>query len=467
MDPSRSSSENGKKSTRSAAPLSRAAAWLGIIAEELGAELRWLCPRPPPPLLILGRPLRARCAASSRPTRARLALHGCHTHGLRPARAVRGGDLRVGNPRGTRTVPDGSTTCRVREHRARGGPGLQDVMGGAISRVPAHETPSELPRAARRAGRGRSALLLPHFISLRSLTLPPSFDLPPLTTLRFLAGERVYWECVASHRPPCSPPKPPSPCSHPAARLSPPSRLRHSRTLRPLLPPLPHSPPPLPPAPTPLPHPLPPPPPMPPITLPPSPPNPLNQRPSTSALTPPPSPATLHTRAHRAPGLRHAPRARGEHALRPGGDDAAGASAVDSGTSWEEGATRCRRAHGANYAKGEAGHLRVMRAVDGPVLSGVDKEERANAKWEKGCVDAQETAGRTSRARVRRGCMSTWRTTEGGWSWGMWGKVVDNSQNCIHCKLCDIKMPTQDIPWTVSEGGGVPKYRVMSCLSVG
>ncbi|KAJ6560836.1 hypothetical protein DFH09DRAFT_1316453 [Mycena vulgaris] len=84
MNPSNSSSGNGQKSTRFAALLSesRAAAWLGIIAEELGAELRWLCPRPPPPLLILGRPLRVRCAASSRTTRARLALYGYHIHVL-------------------------------------------------------------------------------------------------------------------------------------------------------------------------------------------------------------------------------------------------------------------------------------------------------------------------------------------------------------------------------------------------
>jgi len=37
-------------------------------------------------------------------------------------------------------------------------------------------------------------------------------------------------------------------------------------------------------------------------------------------------------------------------------------------------------------------------------------------------------------------------------------KLVINSQNCIHCKLCDIKVPTQDITWTVPEGGGGPKY---------
>ena len=37
-------------------------------------------------------------------------------------------------------------------------------------------------------------------------------------------------------------------------------------------------------------------------------------------------------------------------------------------------------------------------------------------------------------------------------------KLVINSQNCIHCKFCDVKVPTQDITWTVPEGGGGPKY---------
>ncbi|KAF8627153.1 hypothetical protein AX17_006370 [Amanita inopinata Kibby_2008] len=39
-------------------------------------------------------------------------------------------------------------------------------------------------------------------------------------------------------------------------------------------------------------------------------------------------------------------------------------------------------------------------------------------------------------------------------------KLVINSQNCIHCKLCDVKVPTQDITWTVPEGGGGPKYNL-------
>jgi electron-transferring-flavoprotein dehydrogenase len=33
-----------------------------------------------------------------------------------------------------------------------------------------------------------------------------------------------------------------------------------------------------------------------------------------------------------------------------------------------------------------------------------------------------------------------------------------NSQNCVHCKTCDIKDPTQNINWTVPEGGGGPSY---------
>lgn len=35
-----------------------------------------------------------------------------------------------------------------------------------------------------------------------------------------------------------------------------------------------------------------------------------------------------------------------------------------------------------------------------------------------------------------------------------------NSQNCIHCKTCDIKVPTQDINWCVPEGGDGPKYTI-------
>lgn len=33
-----------------------------------------------------------------------------------------------------------------------------------------------------------------------------------------------------------------------------------------------------------------------------------------------------------------------------------------------------------------------------------------------------------------------------------------NAQNCLHCMTCDIKDPTQNIRWTVPEGGGGPGY---------
>ena len=40
-------------------------------------------------------------------------------------------------------------------------------------------------------------------------------------------------------------------------------------------------------------------------------------------------------------------------------------------------------------------------------------------------------------------------------------KLTINAQNCLHCKACSIKDPTQNILWTVPEGGGGPKYTLM------
>lgn len=37
-------------------------------------------------------------------------------------------------------------------------------------------------------------------------------------------------------------------------------------------------------------------------------------------------------------------------------------------------------------------------------------------------------------------------------------KFVINSQNCVHCKTCDIKDPSQNITWVTPEGGGGPNY---------
>ena len=36
-----------------------------------------------------------------------------------------------------------------------------------------------------------------------------------------------------------------------------------------------------------------------------------------------------------------------------------------------------------------------------------------------------------------------------------------NAQNCVHCKTCDIKDPTQNIDWDVPQGGEGPIYQGM------
>nr|CAG4635984.1 EOG090X0279 [Eubosmina coregoni] len=41
---------------------------------------------------------------------------------------------------------------------------------------------------------------------------------------------------------------------------------------------------------------------------------------------------------------------------------------------------------------------------------------------------------------------------------GLGQKLQINAQNCIHCKTCDIKDPSQNINWVVPEGGGGPNY---------
>ncbi len=46
-------------------------------------------------------------------------------------------------------------------------------------------------------------------------------------------------------------------------------------------------------------------------------------------------------------------------------------------------------------------------------------------------------------------------TDEGG------KRLQINAQNCVHCKTCDIKDPTQNIHWVTPEGGGGPNYTSM------
>ncbi len=40
-------------------------------------------------------------------------------------------------------------------------------------------------------------------------------------------------------------------------------------------------------------------------------------------------------------------------------------------------------------------------------------------------------------------------------------KFIINAQNCIHCKTCDIKEPSQNITWVAPEGSGGPNYANM------
>ena len=40
-------------------------------------------------------------------------------------------------------------------------------------------------------------------------------------------------------------------------------------------------------------------------------------------------------------------------------------------------------------------------------------------------------------------------------------KFIINAQNCIHCKTCDIKEPSQNINWVTPEGSGGPNYTNM------
>jgi electron-transferring-flavoprotein dehydrogenase len=40
-------------------------------------------------------------------------------------------------------------------------------------------------------------------------------------------------------------------------------------------------------------------------------------------------------------------------------------------------------------------------------------------------------------------------------------KLQINAQNCVHCKTCDIKDPTQNIVWVTPQGGEGPVYTEM------
>ncbi|KAJ6461366.1 FAD/NAD-P-binding domain-containing protein [Mycena sanguinolenta] len=134
---------------------------------------------------------------------------------------------------------------------------------------------------------------------------------------------------------------------------------------------------------------------------------------------------------------------------------------------------------GTNHAEGEAVHLRVMRGVPSSNDT-VDATEtparrrahvRANVESYAGLLQracpagvyeyVPDDGGRVVPGNAKDKDASntdgenSGEDGEEGWNGH---KLVINAQNCIHCKLCDIKVPTQDITWTTPEGGGGPKY---------
>ncbi|KDQ54093.1 hypothetical protein JAAARDRAFT_196855 [Jaapia argillacea MUCL 33604] len=105
---------------------------------------------------------------------------------------------------------------------------------------------------------------------------------------------------------------------------------------------------------------------------------------------------------------------------------------------------------GTNHAEDQPIHLRVTK----------DGKEDLEVRRKHVERNVGEFAGLLGRA-CPAGVYEYVEDEEGAKTAGWGGKtLVINSQNCIHCKLCDIKVPTQDINWTVPEGGGGPKYTI-------
>ena len=57
-------------------------------------------------------------------------------------------------------------------------------------------------------------------------------------------------------------------------------------------------------------------------------------------------------------------------------------------------------------------------------------------------------------ATARRASMRSWARPDEA-------RFQINAQNCVHCKTCDIKDPSQNITWVTPEGGGGPNYSNM------
>jgi electron-transferring-flavoprotein dehydrogenase len=119
---------------------------------------------------------------------------------------------------------------------------------------------------------------------------------------------------------------------------------------------------------------------------------------------------------------------------------------------------------GTNHAEDQPVHLRVRK--DGVEDVSLRKEHvRRNVGEYAGLLQRACPAGVYEYIEDEAAEDEGWDGTKlvinsqvSGFGGAFWRAVTTGSQNCIHCKLCDIKVPTQDITWTVPEGGGGPKY---------
>ncbi|GAA6018341.1 hypothetical protein JCM10207_000811 [Rhodosporidiobolus poonsookiae] len=94
----------------------------------------------------------------------------------------------------------------------------------------------------------------------------------------------------------------------------------------------------------------------------------------------------------------------------------------------------------------------VRNASNQPVHLHIDKADRAAHVQ----TNVDDYAGLLSR--VCPAAVYEYVDSEAGEEDAAGERLVINSQNCIHCKTCSIKVPTQDITWKVPEGSGGPKY---------
>ena len=75
----------------------------------------------------------------------------------------------------------------------------------------------------------------------------------------------------------------------------------------------------------------------------------------------------------------------------------------------------------------------------------------AEGPGDPGTASTSSATTRPSSATARR---ASTRSCEAGGA----PRLQINAQNCVHCKTCDIKDPTQNIVWVAPEGGGGPNY---------